>query len=71
MADPDAIEIGFDHIAGDLSCRGNSMVWDTSDAGPGLFPRVYQLNKVNGKRSGQCRRSTAVSQYGPSGLYPF
>ena len=39
LADPDAIEIVLNHVTGDLVCRGNSMVWDSGETGPGLFPR--------------------------------
>ena len=32
MADPDAMEINSNQIAGDLTCMRNSMAWDSSEA---------------------------------------
>jgi len=56
LADPDAIEINANTIAGDLNCRGNSMVWDSAEAsfGPNLWPRTQAPNTVRGERTGQC-----------------
>ena len=42
LADPDAIEINANHIAGNLTCRRNSMVWDSGDLTANLFPRQPQ-----------------------------
>jgi hypothetical protein len=76
MADPDAIEIGTNTIAGNLACTGNTnavpasvAVWDTVDTSPSgaLYPRAFVPNKVKGKRSGQCVRSTPTKQGGPFG----
>jgi hypothetical protein len=76
MADPDAIEIGTNTIAGNLACTGNknavpssAVVWDTVDTSPSgaLYPRAYVPNKVKGKRSGQCVRSTPTKKGGPYG----
>jgi hypothetical protein len=77
MADPDAMEIGSDVIGGNLACKANtnlvpasSAVWDSHEANANngsFFPRVPEPNKVKGKRSGQCLRSTPTTQGGPSG----
>jgi hypothetical protein len=71
LADPDAIEVGSNVITGNLACTGNSMVWDTSDAGPKLYPRVFKGNTVHGKRSGQCVKSSPTTKGGPTGQHPF
>lgn len=71
LADPDAIEILGNMVAHNLSCVGNSMVWDSSEAGDGLFPRNPDPNTVNGLRSGQCVLSSPVTPGGPSGPGPF
>jgi hypothetical protein len=67
MADPDAIEIVSNDIHGNLSCRGNSMTWDSGDLTEELFPRFPQYNTVDGKRSGQCFYSNPLTEGGPSG----
>lgn len=72
LADPDAIEVTADHISGNLSCSGNSMVWDNN--GPptnDLFPRTPNPNVVAGHRSGQCVLSSPTTAGGPSGPGPF
>jgi len=61
LADPDAIEINDNHIAGDLACRGNSMVWDSADLTENLFPRQPQPNTVGGERHGQCVLNSPTS----------
>jgi hypothetical protein len=71
LADPDAIEIVSNDIHGNLSCQGNSMVWDSGDAGPDLFPRAPQPNTVDGRRSGQCVLSSPLTDGGPLGPGPF
>jgi hypothetical protein len=71
LADPDAIEIVLNHIHGNLSCQGNSMVWDSGDLSDNLFPRAPQPNTVDGKRSGQCVLSSPTSPGGPSGPGSF
>jgi hypothetical protein len=71
LADPDAIEVGSNVIAGNLACTGNTMVWDTSDTGNKLYPRVFKGNKVHGKRSGQCLKSSPTTKGGPTGAHPF
>jgi hypothetical protein len=71
LADPDAIEIVFNHIHGNLSCQGNSMVWDSGDLSDNLFPRAPQPNTVDGKRSGQCVLSSPMTEGGPLGPGPF
>jgi hypothetical protein len=71
MADPDAIEILSNNIHGNLNCRGNSMVWDSSDTTADLFPRDPHPNTVDGKRKGQCVLSSPTTQGGPPGPGPF
>jgi hypothetical protein len=71
LADPDAIEIVSNTIQGNLSCRRNSMTWDSGEAGPDLFPRTPQPNTVLGKRSGQCVLASPTTEGGPSGPGPF
>ncbi len=71
LADPDAIEIVFNMIHGNLSCQGNSMTWDSGDLTDNLFPRMPQPNTVLGKRSGQCVLSSPMTEGGPLGPDPF
>jgi hypothetical protein len=72
LADPDAIEILSNHIHGNLNCRRNSMVWDSSDQVEGsLFPREPHPNTVDGKRKGQCVLSSPTTEGGPLGPGPF
>jgi hypothetical protein len=71
LADPDAIEILSNHIHGNLNCRRNSMVWDSSDVGDALFPRQPQPNTVDGKRKGQCVLASPATEGGPLGPGPF
>jgi hypothetical protein len=72
LADPDAIEILANHIAGDLTCRGNSRTWDNVEARPGhLFPRIPQPNTVGENRAGQCVLSSPTKPGGPHGPGPF
>ena len=71
MSDPDAIEIGANVIAGDLTCTRDSHVWDSSDIGQALYPRQLQRNTVHGRRSGQCVRSSPTQKGQAGGQYPF
>ena len=71
LADPDAIEIVSNDIHGNLSCQGNSMVWDSGDLSDNLFPRAPQPNTVDGKRSGQCVLSSPTSATSPPGPGAF
>ena len=76
LADPDAIEINANTIAGDLNCRGNSMVWDSAEAsfGPDLWPRAQAPNTVRGDRTGQCdnlQDHTDPAHGGKRGPLPF
>jgi hypothetical protein len=71
LADPDAIEVVLNHIHGNLSCQGNSMMWDSGDLSDDLFPRVPQPNTVDGKRSGQCVLSSPLTDGGPLGPGAF
>ena len=71
LADPDAIEIVLNHIHGNLSCAGNSMVWDSGDLTEDLFPRVPQPNTVDGKRKGDCVLSSPTEEGGAPGPGPF
>ena len=72
LGDPDAIEILANHVGSNLSCTGNSAVWDSADAKPNQqFPRIAEPNTVHGKRSGQCVLSSPTTMGGPSGPGPF
>ena len=73
LADLDAIEINANTIAGDLNCRKNSFVWDSSEASFGqtaLWPRTQAPNTVRGERTGQCDKlqdpTTEGGTRGPS-----
>lgn len=71
LADPDAIEILSNQIAGNLACRHNSQVWDSADEGESLYPRVPEPNTVGGKRRGQCVLASPATEGGPLGPGPF
>lgn len=73
-ADPDATEILANTISGNLTCRRNTSVWNSSEASfgqPGLYPRTPQPNTVNGTRSGQCVLASPATEGGPPGPGPF
>ena len=71
LADPDAIEILANHVTGSLICRGNSMVWNSSENGNGLFPRTPHPNTVGRNRIGQCVLASPTTPGGPLGPGPF
>jgi hypothetical protein len=71
LADPDAIEILANHITGNLICRGNSMVWNSSENGNSLFPRTPHPNTVGRNRMGQCVLASPTKPGGPLGPGPF
>jgi hypothetical protein len=71
LADPDAIEILANTFVENLNCRGNSMVWNSSETGEGLFPRLEQPNRVRGMRKGDCRFASPTEPGGPLGPGPF
>jgi hypothetical protein len=71
LADPDAVEVQSNVIHEDLTCFRNSMVWDSGDQGPDLFPRTPAPNTVYGERAGQCVLASPTSAGGPSGPGPF
>jgi hypothetical protein len=72
LADPDAIEVTAGQFNGNLSCSGNSAVWDNNEGPSGnLFPRIPNPNVVAGTRSGQCVLASPTKQGGPSGPGPF
>jgi hypothetical protein len=72
LADPDAIEILANVVRKNLSCTGNTSVWDSTETSQTAnFPRRPEPNTVHGKRSGQCVLSTPTTQGGPSGPGPF
>src|SRR5436190_1044092 len=54
LADPDAIEILDNDIAGNIVCEQNSMMWDSADITEALYPRLWEPNRVSGLRVGQC-----------------
>src|SRR2546422_824515 len=53
LADPDAIEILDNDIAGNIVCEQNSMMWDSADITEALYPRLWEPNRVSGMRVGQ------------------
>ena len=71
LADPDAIEILANHITGSLICRRNSMTWNSSENGNGLFPRTPHPNTVGRNRKGQCVLASPTKPGGPLGPGPF
>jgi hypothetical protein len=71
LADPDAIEILANHVAGNLACHEDSQVWDSAEAGAELFPRTPGPNTVLGQRVGQCVLASPTTEGGPPGPGPF
>jgi hypothetical protein len=74
LADPDGAELNTNTIHGNLSCHGNSFVWDSSEASfgqSGLYPRTPKPNTVTGTRYGQCVLASPATQGGPSGPGAF
>jgi hypothetical protein len=75
LADPDAIEILSNHVAGDLACFDNTPhLWNSSEASfgqPGLFPRTPHPNTVAGARLGQCVLASPPTEGSPPGPGPF
>jgi hypothetical protein len=71
LADPDAIEILSNFVAHNLSCTGNTMVWDSADETNNLYPRALERNHVAGQRSGQCVLSSPVKPGGTPGPWKF
>jgi hypothetical protein len=71
LADPDAIEILSNQIAGNLMCLHNSQVWNSSDETENLYPRVPGPNTVAGKRFGECVLASPATEGGPPGPGPF
>ena len=70
LADPDAVEILYNHITGNLVCLDNSAAWDSAQAVFGqatLYPRTLQPNTVHGDRVGQCVLASPATQGGPPG----
>ena len=71
LADPDAIEILANNIAGNLICRGNSRTWDNGDISEHLFPRQPEPNTVGRNRKGQCVLSSSNTKDDKPGPGPF
>jgi hypothetical protein len=74
LSDADAIEILSNTINGNLTCRENRMVWNSSEAEfeqEGLFPRTEHRNTVIGKRNGQCVLASPLEEGGSLGPGPF
>jgi hypothetical protein len=70
LADPDAIEILDNDIAGNIVCEQNSMMWDSADITEALYPRMWEPNRVSGKRVGQCVVAPPLTADGTSpGLF--
>jgi hypothetical protein len=72
LADPDAIEVLANRVGKNLSCTGNSMVWDSVEISHNsTFPRASQPNTVLGTRGGQCVHASPTTMGGPAGPGPF
>ena len=71
LADPDAIEILSNRIAGNLACAQDSHVWDSSDVYSSIFPRVDDPNTVRGRRYGQCVLVSPTAEGAGLGPGPF
>jgi hypothetical protein len=71
LADPDAIEILSNQIAGNLNCQQNSQVWDSSEKAETLYPRSPEPNTVGGRRIGQCVLASPATEGGPLGPGAF
>jgi hypothetical protein len=72
LEDKDAIEILANRIFGNLTCRENSMVWNSAEVSEAsLFPRTPFPNTVFGTRSGDCVLASPTTEGGPPGPGPF
>ncbi|MFZ1156091.1 MAG: hypothetical protein WAN93_14435 [Solirubrobacteraceae bacterium] len=71
LADPDAIEILSNQIAGNLKCLQNSQTWDSSDETEAPYPRAPGPNTVGGRRTGQCVLASPATEGGPLGPGAF
>ena len=74
LADPDAIEILSNVIVGNLTCSGDSNVWDSTEATFGQkspYPRIAKPNAVLGARRGQCVLASPASLGGQPGPGAF
>ena len=73
VLDTSIANVSLNHIAGNLACFGNSMVWDSADLSTtgSLYPRLPEPNTVGGERVGQCVLASAKDQGGPLGPGPF
>jgi hypothetical protein len=61
LHESDAIEVLHNTIGRDLSCSGNSHVWDSSEQSANLYPRRSEPNLVHGRRRGQCMLQSPAS----------
>ena len=72
LANPDAIEVTYNTIRGDLVCYRNSHVWDSEGYHQNkAYPRAYEPNKVGKARLGQCAKATPTSKGQPAPSAPF
>lgn len=71
LADPDAIEIISNEIAGNLLCLHNSQTWNSADETENIYPRAPGPNTVAGKRFGQCVLASPATEGGTPGPGPF
>ncbi len=74
LADPDAVEILSNAIEGNLTCSGNSNVWDSTETTFGQktpYPRIAEPNAVLGTRGGQCVLASPASLGGQPGPGAF
>jgi hypothetical protein len=58
-------------VAHNLTCTGNTTMWDSADEANNLYPRVLERNHVAGVRSGQCVLSSPVKPGGTPGPWKF
>lgn len=73
LKDPDAIEILSNTVTGDLTCVGDTPVWDNRQVhenGP-LYPRSPRPNTVLGARRGTCVSASPDTRGGRQGPAPF
>ena len=68
LADPDGAEVIDNTISGNLVCQQNSMVWDSADLSDNLYPRLWEPDRVNGQRVGQCVVAPPIDS--PGGVSP-
>jgi hypothetical protein len=71
LADPSAATILSNTITGNLACKKDSHVWDSSEITGELWPREPEPNTVDGQRSGECVLASPATEDGEPGPGPF